>query len=193
MGHYNRLKTNKNEVIMQAAAYIIQPKFSISKELKRVPVHDLALIKLARPVPLSHSIGAACLPLRSDKLPDGALAFTAGWGLVSPNSSAVNEPRKTPIQIAAFRSCPELMVDRNLHVCARNNRGENICEGDGGSGLMVRAKVESNNQTNNGWKWHVFGVASYGVAECSKAVNHNNAFASVVTDVDWIHQMIQKY
>jgi hypothetical protein len=135
MGHYNRLRSSKNEVVMRPAAYIIHPKFQISRISPR-PVHDLALIKLQSPVPLSRSIGIACLPERSEKLTDGILAYTAGWGHTSPNSSAANEPRKAPIRITPG-SCQKLMVYGDLHVCGRNNRGKNICLGDGGSGLML--------------------------------------------------------
>jgi secreted trypsin-like serine protease len=87
------------------------------------------------------------------------------------------------------------MVDKNFHICGRNNRGNNICSGDSGTGLMIRAGVKTNNNNNNqtDWKWHLFGVASFGLDECSQNVNHDNAFASVSVDIDWIHEMMKKY
>jgi hypothetical protein len=84
------------------------------------------------------------------------------------------------------------MIDRNLHICGRNDQGSNICSGDSGTGLMVRAGVKSiSNKVD--WKWHVFGVASFGLDECSQSVNHDNAFSSVSADIDWIHEVIKKY
>ncbi len=190
MGHYNRLSTSQTQYVSNPSLYLIHPKFRITR-LSPAPIHDVALIKLAKPVPLSRSIGIACLPDRTDKLTDGTLAFTAGWGHASPGSTAVNEPRKARIKIAS-KACRQLMIDRNLHICGRNDQGSNICSGDSGTGLMVRAGVKSiSNKVD--WKWHVFGVASFGLDECSQSVNHDNAFASVSADIDWIHEVIKKY
>jgi trypsin len=190
MGHYSRISTSRNEYITKPILYLINPKFRISRS-SPAPIHDLALIKLARPVPLSHSIGIACLPERTDKLIDGTLAFTAGWGHAAPSSTAVNEPRKARIKIAS-RACRQLMINHDFHICGRNDRGNNICSGDSGNGLMIRAGIKSN-QNRTDWKWHIFGVASFGLDECSENVNHDNAFASISTDIDWIHEMIKKY
>jgi hypothetical protein len=190
MGHYNRLSSSRNEYTIHPISYLINPKFRISRTAP-APIHDLALIKLAKPVPLSSSIGVACLPEQSDKLTDGTLAFTAGWGHASPGSTAVDEPRKARIKIAP-KSCRNLMIDPNFHICGRNDRGNNICSGDSGTGLMVRAGIKSNNNQTD-WKWHIFGVASFGLDECSQSVNHDNAFASISADIDWIHEVINKY
>lgn len=190
MGHYNRMSTSRTEYITRPAYYLLHPKFRITRRAP-APIHDLVLIRLAKPVPLSKSIGVACLPEQYDKLAEGTLAFTAGWGHASPSSSAVNEPRKARIKIAP-RSCRQLTIDNKLHICGRNDQGKNICSGDSGSGLMVRAGVKSTtNQTS--WKWHIFGVASFGLDECSQSVNHDNAFASVPTDMDWIRDVMSKY
>lgn len=190
MGHYDRLTTSDIEHVTQPVLYIIHPKFRISR-ISPAPIHDLALIKLVRPVPISSSIDIACLPNRADSLRDGILAYTAGWGHSSPTSSVVNEPRKARIRISP-NSCQQLMVDKNFHICGRNLRGNNICSGDSGTGLMIRAGIKLNaNQTD--WKWHLFGVASFGLDECSENVNHDNAFASVAVDSDWIHEMMKNY
>jgi Trypsin len=190
MGHYHRLSSSDDEYIAQPALYLVHPKFRISR-LSPAPVHDLALIKLVQPVPLSPSIAVACLPERTDQLVDGTLAFTAGWGHSSPSSSVVNEPRKARIRISP-RSCQHLLVDKELHLCGRNQRGNNICSGDSGAGLMVRAGHRTHrNQTH--WKWYVFGVASYGLDECSPRVNHDNAFASISADIEWIRHTMRIY
>ncbi|CAF0842351.1 unnamed protein product [Adineta ricciae] len=190
MGHYDRSRMSRKEYIRQPVLYVIHPKFRIS-QVSPAPIHDLAMIKLAQPVPLSSSINTACLPETAVRLSDGTLAFTAGWGHSSPTSSVVNKPRKARIRVSP-RSCRKLMIDKHLHICGRNERGNNICSGDSGTGLVVRAGIPSyGNRTV--WKWHLFGVASYGLDECSQNVNHNNAFASVSADVDWIREIMRKY
>jgi hypothetical protein len=191
MGHYDRLSTSQNEYITQPILYLINPKFRISR-ISPAPIHDLALIKLSRSVPISSSIDIACLPEYTDKLNDGTLAYTAGWGHSSTSSIAVNKPRKARIRISP-RSCRHLMVDKNLHICGRNERGNNICSGDSGTGLMIRAGIKTNHNNQTDWKWYLFGVASFGLDECSQNVNHDNAFASVSIDIDWIHEMMRKY
>lgn len=191
MGHYSRVSTSRNEYITKPSLYIINPKFRITRS-SPAPIHDIALIKLAKPVPLSRSIGVACLPEQGDQLADGTLAYTAGWGHAAPSSTAVNEPRKAKIKIAP-KSCRQLLINPDYHICGRNDRGNNICSGDSGTGLMIRAGVKRANSTRTDWKWHIFGVASYGLDECSEHVNHDNAFASISTDINWIRDVINKY
>ncbi|CAF3906861.1 unnamed protein product [Rotaria sordida] len=190
MGHYDRSTSSLNEHVAKPILYLIHPKFRLSI-LSPAPIHDIALIKLEKPVPLSHSIGIACLPERTDKLADGTLAFTAGWGHSSPDSTAVNIPRKARLKVAP-KSCRNLMINHKLHICGRNDRGNNICSGDSGAGLMIRAGIKLNRNRTQ-WKWYIFGVASYGLEECSQNVNHDNAFASVSTDIDWIDEVIDNY
>lgn len=190
MGHYDRVKSSNKEYIKQPALYLIHPEFSISRK-SPAPIHDLALIKLARPVPISSSIDIACLPDKSDKLHDGKLAFTAGWGHTSLSATVANIPRKAKIRISPH-ACRGLKIDQRFHICGRNNRGKNICSGDSGTGLMVRAGVQLNDNEPM-WKWHLFGVASYGLEECSRRVNHDNAFASVPADIDWIREVMETY
>ena len=191
MGNYDRSKSSRTELVEKPAFYIIHPKFQISR-FSPAPIHDLALIRVAKPVPLSSSINVACLPESGDQLRSGTLAFTAGWGHSSPYSTATNEPRKARIKIAPT-ACRQLMIKPGLHICGRNERGNNICSGDSGSGLLVRAGVKAKNSSTVNWKWHIFGVASYGLDECSPDVNHDNAFASISADIDWIREMINKY
>lgn len=190
LGHYNRLSRHPKQYRTTPAFYIVHPKFRITRQ-SPAPIHDLALIRLSQPVPLSRWINTACLPESTDNLNDGTLAHIAGWGHTSPQSSAVDEPRKAKVKIAP-RSCRQLMINPHLHICARSDRGNNICSGDSGSGLFVRAGFKnSKNQTT--WKWHVFGVASFGLEECSERVNHDNAFASVSIDVNWIREIMNKF
>jgi hypothetical protein len=80
-------------------------------------------------------------------------------------------------------------IDEVLHTCAHNDQGDNICSGDSGSGLWVWARKPNINQ----WKWYVFGVASFGKSECSTDVNHDNASAAVVSQTNWIRNVIEQY
>ena len=57
---------------------------------------------------------------------------------------------------------------------------------------MIHAGIPIN-KTSIDWKWHIFGVASFGLDQCSPNVNHDNAFASVSIDIEWIHAMMKKY
>jgi len=41
---------------------------------------DIALIKLASPVPLNRAVNVVCLPSASDQFPVGTECLTAGWG-----------------------------------------------------------------------------------------------------------------
>jgi hypothetical protein len=57
---------------------------------------------------------------------------------------------------------------------------------------VVRTGITSNNNQTE-WKWYLFGVASFGLDACSPTVNHDNAFASISIDTDWIREMMKKY
>ena len=41
---------------------------------------DIALLKLAEPVKLNEFVNVACLPSKDDKLEQGTMVTTAGWG-----------------------------------------------------------------------------------------------------------------
>ena len=45
---------------------------------KTVPVHDIALIKLKKPVQLSKNVGIACLPKKNEKVPPNSECWIAG-------------------------------------------------------------------------------------------------------------------
>lgn len=190
MGHYHRSKSSSEEFVTRPSLYLVHPKFRISRQAP-APIHDLALIKLEKPVPQSPTIGVACLPERDDKIEDNVQAFTAGWGHTAPDAVAADEPRKAQLKITS-KACQQLRIDRELHLCGRSKWGRNICSGDSGTGLMVHAKIRADSRLTSP-KWHVLGVASFGLDMCSTSVNHDNAFASVQADINWIHDVMKKY
>ncbi|CAF0736742.1 unnamed protein product [Didymodactylos carnosus] len=188
VGHSSRRQIGDDTVRVNPAMYILHPKFRIGRY--SAPVHDLALIKLATPLKLNKNTDIICLPEKTDDLTDGTLAHTAGWGRSSDNSPVVDEARRARIRISPD-ACRKLPMNRTIHICGRNEKGNNICSGDSGSGLYVRAGII--NGTSTTWKWHVFGVASFGREECQVSVNHDNAFSSVAADIDWIKSVIRTY
>jgi secreted trypsin-like serine protease len=182
IGGTTRRSSRKSDALL----YLVHPQFHMSQAMPSE--HDLALIKLIRPVQSSRSIAAICLPeTNNTAIKNGTQAYTAGWGSTSPNVQQVNQALKAPLEIHTTGICRQrgslTKLDSALHVCAHSPTGQNICSGDSGSGLWV----EKDN------KWYVVGVASFGKSLCSKDVNHDNAFSAVALDVDWIRQVIQNY
>jgi secreted trypsin-like serine protease len=169
--------------------YLVHPQFQTSRALPMA--HDLAMIKLARPINLSSStVGIACLPKTNmPLLKDGDLAFTGGWGKTSTSNKSVQQARKAPLRITTSNTCRSrgslTNLHEALHICAISTEGRNICEGDSGSGLWIKEA--------DGLKWFVAGIASFGKAECSTAVNKDNAFTSVAIHSDWIRTVIDKH
>ncbi|EDV55467.2 serine protease easter [Drosophila erecta] len=142
--------------------------------------HDIALLRLAKPVQYDDNISPICLlldPLFKD-LDEHIVKFrTYGWGQTQSKDSS-RMLQKTSLFNLRRTECtkqfPYQEIDRS-HICAER-AGASTCSGDSGgplTAIVTYGHVPTVFQ---------FGVTSYGAENCSKAT----VFTNVMAHLEWI-------
>ncbi|KAF5271712.1 hypothetical protein FQA39_LY08035 [Lamprigera yunnana] len=129
--------------------------------------HDIALLKLSRPISYSKSISPICLPRSSEFLTKDftdTLMTVAGWGRTE-NSSQSNIKLKLEIPVNSKNDCSKIYSRYGVQLgdgqlCAGGKKGEDSCSGDSGGPLMYlrRTGIEYN--------WYHYATVSFGPIEC---------------------------
>ncbi|KAI5750360.1 trypsin-1-like [Diaphorina citri] len=117
--------------------------------------HDIALLKLRKPVSFTKSVRPICLP--PDNIdPSGKMGTVVGWGRTSEGGSLATEalevqvPILSPGQCRAMKYKPSRITPNML--CA--GRGEmDSCQGDSGGPLII----------NDVGRYELVGIVSWGV------------------------------
>ncbi|OXU17207.1 hypothetical protein TSAR_005291 [Trichomalopsis sarcophagae] len=121
-------------------------------------VHDIALMKLARPAPLSKVVRTICLPTEDEEPRAGLQCVTSGWGRSGPSpslSSALLEANVPLLELAeCLKAYGKSVPIRDGHLCAGNTDGSSgSCVGDSGGPLQCRRPDGV---------WQLVGVTSFG-------------------------------
>ncbi|KAK3919386.1 Transmembrane protease serine 13 [Frankliniella fusca] len=145
--------------------------------------HDIALLQLQRPVPLSSVIEPACLPglqgMTGGPAP-GLTAWVTGWGITS---FPAGDPSAV-LQRLAVETLPVEVCARQLEeplgagmVCAAPASVQGTCFGDSGGPLTLE-------QAGRGY---VVGVVSFGVTGCAALPHFPDVYTRVSQYLQWIH------
>ncbi|XP_022372773.1 serine protease 33-like [Enhydra lutris kenyoni] len=139
------------------AALYSRPRGSISVAVVRAIQHpfftgdalqggDVALVKLARPVPFSSTIRPIALAPPGADFPAGSLCWVTGWGDIQQDV-ALPEPRRlqeADVRVVGLDSCHRLYypepITKNM-LCAGDVQGQKgFCEGDSGGPLVCQLR-----------------------------------------------------
>jgi len=138
--------------------------------------NDLAVLKLATPIPFSDTIRPICLPAAGEPIPTSKTCVVAGWGR---NSS--RNPNEYPIslqqlvmQVHPPSTCLGTtwgsVYREDQMICAGSLQGtSSTCRGDAGGALACQQADGS---------WTLYGSTSFYVSGCLKA-NSPPIFARV--------------
>ncbi|XP_032235578.2 chymotrypsinogen A [Nematostella vectensis] len=145
--------------------------------------HDIALLRLARPLAVDKKVSTACLPQQGDRANPGLKCYITGWGRYH---STITNPAKSLRQslvplvdhVTCKRGLKEFYLDEETMMCV-GGAGSSACNGDSGGPLVCE----------EGGKWVLRGVASW-VATSQCPVNNYSVYARVSSDVDWIQDKI---
>lgn len=151
--------------------------------------HDIALLKLAKPVSASRTVGFACLPEETDKLPEKHVCYIIGWGKKKNNDVFGSKVlREALVPLVNRRTCQKAFnyPIHDTQVCAGSiNGGADSCAGDSGGPLLCR-KPGAGSQT----KWMVYGVTSYGEG-CGEKKKFG-IYTKVRKYLDWISEVLAR-
>ncbi|XP_030370587.1 serine protease grass [Scaptodrosophila lebanonensis] len=152
--------------------------------------HDLALIKLDRPVKQQIHIKPVCLPIdgQSQKVSYDQSYFIVGWGTTEKDSykgsdvllKAVVKRQELDVCRRFFQNAP---VTEN-NICVLGSDIISTCRGDSGGPLFFR------NSYKDTVRYVQYGVVSYGGRACGRRAAEPGVFANVIDMLPWITQNI---
>lgn len=167
-----------------AETVIVHPDYE-AKTLE----NDLALIKLAKPVPFREDIQPICLPAPNEDF-TGLDAIATGWGLTHFDKRQLPDTLQVVrLPIISNLRC-QAMYDKSGHdkkitqydLCAGYARGGmDACEGDSGGPLIVKRP--------NDERWTLAGIVSNGV-KCGEPLLPG-VYTNVSKFVRWIHEQMR--
>ncbi|XP_017081795.1 serine protease 7 [Drosophila eugracilis] len=149
-------------------------------------VHDIALLRLDRPVTLNEYIQPVCLPLVSTRMAIniGELLVVSGWGrTTTARKSTIKQRLDLPVN--DHDSCARKFAMRNIQLissqlCVGGEFYRDSCDGDSGGPLMRRAYDQA---------WYQEGVVSFG-NRCGLE-GWPGVYTRVSDYIDWILETIR--
>ncbi|XP_044252224.1 serine protease 7 [Drosophila takahashii] len=162
---------------------IVHPQYDPANKDR---IHDIALLRLDRPVLLNEFIQPVCLPLVSTRkaINTGELLVVSGWGrTTTARKSTIKQRLDLPVN--DHDSCAKKFATRNIHLissqlCVGGEFYRDSCDGDSGGPLMRRAYDQF---------WYQEGVVSFG-NRCGLE-GWPGVYTRVSDYMDWILETIQ--
>ncbi|XP_039260061.2 spermosin-like isoform X2 [Styela clava] len=138
--------------------------------------YDFAVLTLSKDVVPNDNIKFACLPAVKAMPPEGTVCWAVGWGKTM-DTGADGLLKQVTADIVSEGRCkrefsPEIFLDSTF--CAGTTRGQDTCQGDSGGPLYCKEDG----------KWILYGVTSYGVAECGEGPMAG--YGTVSHNLSWI-------
>lgn len=137
--------------------------------------HDIALLKLRKPVEFTKNIRPICLPSGHD--PAGKLGVVVGWGRTSEGGTLPNIVQEVDVPILSLSQCRAMKYRASritsYMLCAGKGAMDS-CQGDSGGPLLV----------HNEDKYEVVGIVSWGVG-CGRP-GYPGVYTRVSRYVNWL-------
>ncbi|XP_015596241.1 chymotrypsin-like elastase family member 2A isoform X2 [Cephus cinctus] len=142
-------------------------------------VHDIALMKLSRPAPLSKVVRIICLPESKEKFTD-AQCVASGWGRSGPSPSLSSALLEASVPLLNLEECKKAYGQsvpiRGGHLCAGHTDGSSgSCVGDSGGPLQCR-RADGD--------WLLVGITSFG-SGCARP-GYPDVYTRIQHYLNWI-------
>ncbi|XP_078372771.1 chymotrypsinogen B-like [Oculina patagonica] len=179
VGAHKRLGTTDAQQSIKVEKIFIHESYVYS-DANRGYRNDIALIKLKTPATLSDKVNTVCLPAKGSRIPAGKNCYLTGWGLTAGGDyqSEANTLQQAMLPVAGHSDCSRVngpRVDERSMLCA-GGQGKGSCKGDSGGPFVC----------NEGGRWVLRGVASWGKDECS--TDYYSVLARVSSFIDWMNK-----
>lgn len=124
----------KDPEIYKVVRVLKHPEYKIQD--KGIPINDIALLELERPIPFNVKAQPICLPESTDKLNYEDL-LVIGWGFTS--KFGPSSPDLLEISMKQSTDCfNHKSKNDDVHVCTIVENGKGFCDGDSGGPLIER-------------------------------------------------------
>ncbi|KXJ30135.1 CUB and peptidase domain-containing protein 2 [Exaiptasia diaphana] len=101
--------------------------------------HDIALLKLKRPVRLSKDAGLVCLPRTYSNVLQGTKCWVTGWGKLSAGGADPRVLMQVSVPIVSRRKCQNSypgQIDDSMICAGYDQGGRDSCQNDSGGPLV---------------------------------------------------------
>ncbi|KAM9795915.1 transmembrane protease serine 9 isoform 2-T4 [Syngnathus typhle] len=170
------LRSGVGAVVIPIQRVIIHPDFNGTSM-----DHDVALLELLIPAPMSHTIQAVCLPSPAHRFLHDAECYISGWGSIREGGSPTNLLQKAPVSTIEQEDCRQSYGDNltpHMMCAGYMEGGRDTCLGDSGGPLTCREGFG---------QWFVAGVTSWGHG-CGRV-----GFPGIYTRVTSVRNWISSY
>lgn len=136
LGDHNQLINTEAVAVMRSVSAIIRHRnFDMNSY-----DHDVALLKLRRPVKFTKTVKPICLPLASVE-PAGKEGIVVGWGRTMEGGMLASEVNEVRVPILTIDQCKKMKYKAsritNNMICAGKGSTDS-CQGDSGGPLLVQ-------------------------------------------------------
>ncbi|KAM9385814.1 transmembrane protease serine 9 [Pholidichthys leucotaenia] len=145
------LRSGVGALILPIQRVIIHPAFNDTNM-----DHDVALLELAVPAPMSYTIQSACLPSPVHRFPKNTECYITGWGSMREGGSLTNLLQKAAVNIIDQTDCQQSygnVLTPSMMCAGFMEGGRDTCLGDSGGPLTCRHPFG---------QWFIAGVTSWG-------------------------------
>ncbi|XP_012250657.2 trypsin-1-like [Athalia rosae] len=177
LGDYDQHVTTDGIAIMRAVSAIIRHRNFDTNSYN----HDVALLKLRRPVKFSKTIRPICLP-QSGSDPAGKQGTVVGWGRTSEGGTLPSQANEVQVPILSLTQCRQMKYRANRitnNMLCAGRGSQDSCQGDSGGPLLVQ----------NGEKFEIVGIVSWGVG-CGRP-GYPGVYTRVARYLNWINTNVK--
>ncbi|XP_063912156.1 venom protease-like [Zophobas morio] len=168
LGVTNLNDTNHRQEI-KIVSKVVHPEYKTSSHY-----HDIALVKLEKPVEINSYARPACLQTKFE-IP-AIKTIATGWGTTGVGGEPSENLLKVTLDIVDYQICKNTYkTTRNLkngiiddtQICTGGDDGQDTCQGDAGGPLQIHQNNDLIQRI-----YHIVGVTSFGIGCGSRpAVN----------------------
>ncbi|XP_017776652.1 PREDICTED: transmembrane protease serine 9-like [Nicrophorus vespilloides] len=174
LGDHDQTVTSDAPAKMRAVASIIRHRNFDGDSYN----HDIALLKLRKPVEFAKNIRPICLPsLTKNFDPAGKTGTVVGWGRTSEGGTLPGIVQEVQVPILSLSQCRAMKYRSsritNYMLCAGRS-SQDSCQGDSGGPLVIP----------NGDKFEIVGIVSWGVG-CGRP-GYPGVYTRVSKYLNWL-------
>ncbi|XP_058791264.1 transmembrane protease serine 9-like [Phymastichus coffea] len=151
LGDHNQFETSDGQAVMRAVGAVVRHRNFDTESYN----HDVALLKLRRPVVFSKTIRPVCLPQAGSEVA-GKYGTVVGWGRTKEGGMLAGVVQEVSVPILSTEQCRRMKyrasrITENM-LCAGNG-SQDSCQGDSGGPLLV----------DEAGRLEIAGIVSWGV------------------------------
>ncbi|TMS20546.1 Transmembrane protease serine 9 [Larimichthys crocea] len=167
------LRSGVGALVIPIQRVIIHPAFNGTSM-----DHDVALLEMMVPVPMSFTIQSVCLPSPVHRFLKTAECYITGWGSMREGGSLTNLLQKAAVNIIDDADCQQSygnVLTPSMMCAGYMEGGRDTCLGDSGGPLTCR---------HLSGQWFIAGVTSWGHG-CGR-IGYPGVYTRVTTIRKWI-------